>query len=86
MACIPSDKGREDLDKHSTVESVSDSGLQSQNELRNRKAPVLVSSLSKDEPIVTRKELWSYYCAYFVFQTLEQSSTIGEKCITMVTM
>lgn len=26
------------------------------------KDPVVISSLSKDEPIVTRKELWSYYC------------------------
>lgn len=22
-----------------------------------------VSSISKDEPVVTRRELWSYYCA-----------------------
>ncbi|KAF8165860.1 MFS general substrate transporter [Crassisporium funariophilum] len=27
-------------------------------------APVFVSSISKDEPIVTRKELWSYYLYY----------------------
>lgn len=25
------------------------------------KGTVLISSLSKDEPVVTRKELWSYY-------------------------
>ena len=25
--------------------------------------PLLVSSISQDEPIVTRRELWSYYCA-----------------------
>jgi len=25
------------------------------------KAPVFVSSIRKDEPIVTRRELWSYY-------------------------
>lgn len=24
--------------------------------------PMFVSSITKDEPIVTRKELWSYYC------------------------
>lgn len=29
---------------------------------RRRKAPLLVSSISKDEPIVSRRELWSYYC------------------------
>lgn len=26
-----------------------------------RSGPAFVSSISKDEPIVTRKELWSYY-------------------------
>lgn len=28
---------------------------------RKGTAPVFVSSINKDEPIVTRKELWSYY-------------------------
>ena len=27
-----------------------------------RGAPAFVSSIRKDEPIVTRRELWSYYC------------------------
>jgi hypothetical protein len=27
-----------------------------------RKARLMISSVSKDEPIVTRRELWSYYC------------------------
>jgi hypothetical protein len=26
------------------------------------KGPLFISSISKDEPLVTRKELWSYYC------------------------
>jgi hypothetical protein len=28
---------------------------------RKGSAPAFVSSISKDEPIVTRRELWSYY-------------------------
>ncbi len=29
---------------------------------RNRTGIQFVSSISKDEPVVTRRELWSYYC------------------------
>lgn len=36
--------------------------------------PLFVSSISKDEPIVTRQELWSYYCAYMsVFLSIQTS-------------
>jgi hypothetical protein len=57
----------EKYDQPEKVDSISNSGLDSENELRNRKPSVLISSLSKDEPIVTRKELWSYYSVYFMF-------------------
>jgi len=33
---------------------------------RRGKGPLLISSISKDEPLVTRKELWSYYCMSLV--------------------
>ena len=29
---------------------------------RGRQGPLLISTINKDEPIVTRRELWSYYC------------------------
>ena len=29
---------------------------------RRRQGPLLISTINKDEPIVTRRELWSYYC------------------------
>lgn len=25
---------------------------------------IAIASISKDEPVVTRRELWSYYCAF----------------------
>lgn len=28
--------------------------------------PMFVSSIMRDEPIVTRKELWSYYCELYL--------------------
>jgi hypothetical protein len=31
---------------------------------KRSKGPTFVSSITKDEPVVTRKELWSYYCAF----------------------
>lgn len=31
---------------------------------RRRKGPAFVSSVSKDEPVTTRRELWSYYRTY----------------------
>jgi hypothetical protein len=34
-----------------------------------------VADLSHDEPVVTRRELWSYYCAYhYIFQYLLTTS------------
>lgn len=37
---------------------------------KSGKGTVLISSLSKDEPIVTRKELWSYYCEFLLFDSI----------------
>jgi hypothetical protein len=31
---------------------------------RRRKDPLLISTFNKDEPVVTRRELWSYYRRY----------------------
>lgn len=34
---------------------------------RTGTAPPFVSSVNEDEPVVTRKELWSYYRAFYFF-------------------
>ncbi|KAJ7581388.1 autophagy-related protein 22-like protein [Mycena floridula] len=53
-----------------TVAAIESSGLKkdhSDSELAVRKpgsAPAFISSISKDEPLVTRRELWSYYLYY----------------------
>lgn len=31
---------------------------------KKSKATVLISSINKNEPIVTRRELWAYYCEF----------------------
>jgi len=38
--------------------------------------PEFVSSIPDNEPIVTRKELWSYYCEYFCAYTDVRSSLV----------
>jgi len=56
-------KDIKDSDPIETVTSVNPGGSPIGHEplpLESNK-PIFVSSLSKDEPIVTRKELWSYY-------------------------
>jgi hypothetical protein len=36
-------------------------GIKTKDDAGRDRAPLFVSSIRKDEPIVTRKELWSYY-------------------------
>jgi hypothetical protein len=32
--------------------------------------PLFVSSINANEPVVTRRELWSYYCTCFLSSTI----------------
>lgn len=46
---------------------------------------VVVSSISKNEPLVTRRELWSYYRAY-QYNPVPFTDQAYYQCIIMVTM
>ncbi|KAF9458495.1 MFS general substrate transporter [Collybia nuda] len=46
------------------VHSLDSKGSSDGSITRRERAPVFVSSIRKDEPIVTRRELWSYYLYY----------------------
>ncbi|KAJ3508017.1 hypothetical protein NLJ89_g5981 [Agrocybe chaxingu] len=45
--------------------------------------PLFVGSISKDEPIVTRRELWSYYRASFYYLTLSYALNFTSQYTTM---
>ena len=55
---MPSEKAEDSEGSTGTVEK-----LESVARPHNR---LFISSISKDEPVVTRAELWSYYCAVLV--------------------
>lgn len=51
-----------DTEPHPLIQSSLDSkSVASDERPKKSKGTVLISSISKDEPIVTRRELWSYY-------------------------
>lgn len=59
-----------DIKGNDSVEVVDGVEYKGASPPQSSRGPVFVSSISKDEPIVTRKELWSYYCALFVFSSV----------------
>lgn len=50
-----------------------------------RTGVTFVSSIRKDEPIVTRKELWSYYCEFLFFVSICPAE-VDPKCTTTAIM
>lgn len=56
--------------------------------IRRRKGIAFVSSISKNEPVVTRRELWSYYCtlAASLIYGLVPVANARNQYITMATM
>lgn len=54
---LADDHEKRSIDKRSSVEA-------NVVPARKSKGHTFISSISKDEPLVTRKELWSYYRVY----------------------
>jgi hypothetical protein len=47
-------------------------------------APLFVSSTRKDEPIVTRMELWSYYCQSSSFSLLNSAVVLSANFVQSI--